>query len=925
MPRARAISSRRSGSPLRPCGIRAETLGDRFVIEWLFDGGGPVGPEPVFLTLHRDGRAQAVWPAQRFLTGDVTFGYEGPAGAAGTTYWRDGSEVEPDFPSPSSGRSACLVPPTHLDCSSPFTLTCGGSVAVDLPVAAPAQAETYACALNTYPANERTGRLDIGIPRRVVVTVDLPDADLLHVTGPPDCSEAECLAVSDDTLSFPVLFAGDHWFVVDKTTAGAGGARVDVTCEALPELTCGGMLSGTTLGGVDAVAERACVPVTLDGLESHALVTTLTTGHLAITLDGTPAGLWVVVKDDTGACLAAGEGGATVFEAPAGTYVVTVDGAAGASGDFTLLLECGTRLDCSSAVVAPCGTTIVGDTTSAPTQRTGIYSCDATVNDGAEDVWLLRNPREQLVTARFTSRQPGQEAYLLGSCDEGDCIFGRLQGACALLPAGDHWLVVDGPQGSEGAYELELDCRRIATPGVELAAVSLDTSGMPTDCRTLGVSGSVGVVVANQGSDPAPPPFDVVAFLDDGSGAYDVGLDTLLGTATVSAPIPPGESVRVDVPVVGALPFRDGFVHGQVDPGRVVADVDRGNDVTSTGASCLVGEHPVEPVALQLEWEWTSSLDAPSFLDVESVPLVGDIDGDGYPEVLAGGEECCGGPATGVIWRALDGRTGSERQVASDPAFRLTSSSAPALVRFGGDAAATLVGQSFQDPARLVAFELAPGGRTWLSDVLPVRDPFDTWGGAAVAADIDGDGTAEIAWGPNVVDATGALFWTPEPGGTLGAADGGPLSVVIDLDGDGLQEVIAGPTAYELDAMTRTGVIRWTNPAVPDGYAAVGELDGDPGPEIAIAEHGRLHVLDGEDGALRWTRQVPQGGGGPCSGISGCGAALRRSSTRTGTGVPRWVSWEGTGSSSSAGTVRSHGRRPSSSARQGSRRRRPST
>ena len=58
------------------------------------------------------------------------------------------------------------------------------------------------------------------------------------------------------------------------------------------------------------------------------------------------------------------------------------------------------------------------------------------------------------------------------------------------------------------------------------------------------------------------------------------------------------------------------------------------------------------------------------------------------------------------------------------------------------------------------------------------------------------------------------------------------------------------------------GEILWTNPAVPDGWAAVGNFDGDDMPEIAITASGVVYLLEGDTGALIWQRQIPRGGGG---------------------------------------------------------------
>jgi len=650
-----------------------------------------------------------------------------------------------------------------------------------------------------------------------------------------------------------------------------GGERVviDAGCSDLPQTACGASLAGTTVAALALDSGYPCVPVSLDGPEAHALIDHPSAGHLAVTLTGAPAGLWVVLRDESGTCLAAGLGGATAFDAPAGSYVVTVDGEAGSEADFNLATDCGSRLDCSAALAVDCGGTISGDTSSSTRALVDGYACVGPRMDGKEDVYLLTVPRDQLLSVAFTLREPGQEAWLLSSCDEGDCVFGRLEGGCAVLPAGIYTLVIDGPAGSEGPYELRTECRNIAGPGVDLAVIDLDSSRLPDDCRDLEFDETVRVTLINRGTDPTPPMIDVVVFEDtNGSGDFEDGVDQVFERATVLGSGGPGEPFVVPMAARGTLPFRGAIVHVKVDPDGLLPDFDRSNQLFDTGLQCTAPDAAVPPFELGLEWEWTGSTVEPTFADVESIPLVVDLDGDGLPELLFGAQECCGGPNTGTMLRALSGVDGTEVWTAADPAARFAIATAQAVGDLDGDGQPEIVGQSLDDPTRLIALDAA-GNLLWTSEAMPEVSPFDTWSGGAVVADIDGDGRGEAIWGANVFDADGNLFWIPEAGGTFGSADGGALSVVADLDLDGVQEVIAGPTAYRWNPGTGSGEIFWRTPDIGDGYVAVGELDGDLFPEVLVAEHARLHLLDGESGALVWPIELPTGGGAPCGGISG--------------------------------------------------------
>jgi RHS repeat-associated protein len=99
--------------------------------------------------------------------------------------------------------------------------------------------------------------------------------------------------------------------------------------------------------------------------------------------------------------------------------------------------------------------------------------------------------------------------------------------------------------------------------------------------------------------------------------------------------------------------------------------------------------------------------------------------------------------------------------------------------------------------------------------------------------------------GREVFNADGTLRWR----GTLGQGDNngeGPLAIVADLDLDGTPEVIAGNTAYRAN-----GTLYWQNPAVGDGFTAVGNFDADPNPEIVVVQGGRMWLLE-HTGAIKW-------------------------------------------------------------------------
>lgn len=254
-----------------------------------------------------------------------------------------------------------------------------------------------------------------------------------------------------------------------------------------------------------------------------------------------------------------------------------------------------------------------------------------------------------------------------------------------------------------------------------------------------------------------------------------------------------------------------------------------------------------EPV---LGWNWSENAESPGFHQIMASPVVGqatDDNGDGQiddadtPDVIftAFSGRAYRDPGALVV---ISGDDGSLHWSKTDfDGARPYGASGVAIADLG-DGIPTILVSSTQG---LLAVEAATGERRWVADV-----PMSTYGHPAVA-DIDGDGVAEIVFGPSVVNADGTVRWT----GTEGRGSGSFLSFAVDLDGDGLAEIVAGNTIYEHD-----GTVRWTEGT--DGYPAVGDLDGDGVPEIITVIDGQIVVRE-VDGTLRWTFDITDGRGGP--------------------------------------------------------------
>ncbi len=171
---------------------------------------------------------------------------------------------------------------------------------------------------------------------------------------------------------------------------------------------------------------------------------------------------------------------------------------------------------------------------------------------------------------------------------------------------------------------------------------------------------------------------------------------------------------------------------------------------------------------------------------------VGDLDGDGFPEVVAAGVKTI---------TALDGQTGTVKWTAH-------------------------VNPGSMDPM----------GYNYPS-----------------ISDMNGDGKPEVTVGnvilngqTGAVKGQGTLGKGAAPyGGTPSGGYYGALSVPIDLDGDGKEELVTGNAAYNMD-----GSVKWKNTGL-DGLVAVADFDGDGQGEIVKTSGIYVYGME-TDGTEVW-------------------------------------------------------------------------
>ena len=182
------------------------------------------------------------------------------------------------------------------------------------------------------------------------------------------------------------------------------------------------------------------------------------------------------------------------------------------------------------------------------------------------------------------------------------------------------------------------------------------------------------------------------------------------------------------------------------------------------------------------------------------VPLTDD-DGDGAPS--AGDQRAvlfitfCGSNygADGVL-RALKGDGSDVLWSATQAGWRVQPDSALAAGDIDGDGWPEIV--AVHDSHRLAAFDRFGAG-LWISDS---DVPPGTERGGAFLSDMDGDGAVEIVYANQVYDSSGVLLATGGHGtGSNAGRPEFPTSFTVDIDLDGDQEVVVGNALYDIDGV----------------------------------------------------------------------------------------------------------------------------
>ncbi|MBI3245681.1 MAG: VCBS repeat-containing protein [Deltaproteobacteria bacterium] len=277
----------------------------------------------------------------------------------------------------------------------------------------------------------------------------------------------------------------------------------------------------------------------------------------------------------------------------------------------------------------------------------------------------------------------------------------------------------------------------------------------------------------------------------------------------------------------------------------------------------------------------------------------GKVNQDDIPDVIFVSTNLLSGglcQTNGGVIRAVSGADGSPLFDATDAALRTSPCSPVAVGDLDGDGRPEIVGYQLGD--RLVILN-ADGSLERLSETLANNRLGLAVGTSPSIADLNHDGVPELVIGATVLDATGHILFSRTDTGNFGF---GSLSTTADLDLDGDLEIVTGFEAYRSDGSTfynvnpfggsiggypaignfdddpfpevvvvangqvylleHDGARKWGPKAIPGsgqgGPPTVADFDGDGEPEIGVAGALRYVVFE-TNGDVKWQASVQDG------------------------------------------------------------------
>ena len=269
-----------------------------------------------------------------------------------------------------------------------------------------------------------------------------------------------------------------------------------------------------------------------------------------------------------------------------------------------------------------------------------------------------------------------------------------------------------------------------------------------------------------------------------------------------------------------------------------------------------------------VEWQWLSNPVLGQYDDVMMTPVVGNLtddNGDGQVDT----DDIPDIAFTAYDWTFDDHdyrEPGMLVVVSGDGSgthYALGSSGGYPIYSAGGVAIGDLEGDGFPDICVAGAYD---AGGDYASVICMEGDGTFKWAGGdetyvygcPAIADLDGDGYAEVAFGPYVFDHDGNLIGQAEfdsPGPDRTADGRNWMTFAVDWNDDGALELVTGNGVFDM-----YGNMLWDDGG-DDGIPAIGDFDGDQKPDMVKVTWGEV-VVTLNDGTELWRHDVPGDGNG---------------------------------------------------------------
>ncbi len=276
-------------------------------------------------------------------------------------------------------------------------------------------------------------------------------------------------------------------------------------------------------------------------------------------------------------------------------------------------------------------------------------------------------------------------------------------------------------------------------------------------------------------------------------------------------------------------------------------------------ADCQTSEVCTNKVCAVTWKHWVPGADdMPNHYQSSSIPLVIDLDDNCVPDVVFNTYSGTDITANGVL-RAVRGDTGEKLWTVTDAAYRTNSTSNPAVGDIDGDGKPEVV--AVGAGKYLVAIK-SDGTPLWKSDAFTGGSS----SGSLAIANMDNEGPPEIIHGAAVFDNLGKKKWEGAAGIGINGQGPISCIADLNGDGrpELIGGRTAYTTNGVIIANSFTGKTLWTSAVGTDGFCGVADFNADGKPEVVLVSSGSVHVLNGQTGVTLATAAIPQAGsGGP--------------------------------------------------------------